>query len=599
MQKWVQTLTGLMMSAFLALGLGAKARAQTPEDALPENAPVEAVAPAEEDGSAAAQNQTQQEETIPETDGEDTIPETQQQETTGSSAGTDVTTPEAAGTDSTAPSVGTEIPGTAGTSETLLPPAPADETAVPAASVPGQGNPSLLSDSAGMTRQAVVPAPAADGMITLSAPLDTTSLRRNAFVLTSVGSAPAPAGSSGEDDTDSTASGTPVITVGSTEVDGSQDVTGTNWRYLAESGRLVMVNYDGSAGNVVTGENGASILAAGINRIGTLSCSGDVVILGTGILLVDNVQMIGESTLSLQTNTDIYADGTGSVAMFLKQEDGTYLLVNGDVTGILDECYELPDNVTLVVPEDSSLSIQSIWAKTVTDSSGGTTVSYTTQGGENTADTTYEISSASLSVNKLLSSGAVYLRSLTEGDVYAAASLFLRGTGSVLSELFTSGTTFVDLGNNTTVENLTASGKTTVVIHQNETIGNVTITTGGEVTVYPRSLMDEGETLHITGKISGGNVLASGGHVVLGPGATFSNGGGVTGSVGNIAYNPVILNNSSSIQLPDCPSPTVASWQNAPKNLREQLIEQQEFAMEFGRLPDANHIPIYIDGSSW
>ncbi|MBR3124006.1 MAG: hypothetical protein IKF42_01035, partial [Mogibacterium sp.] len=43
-------------------------------------------------------------------------------------------------------------------------------------------------------------------------------------------------------------------------------------------------------------------------------------------------------------------------AVFLRQDDGSYKLINGGITGILDETYEL-DNLNLVLPEGSSLTI--------------------------------------------------------------------------------------------------------------------------------------------------------------------------------------------------------------------------------------------------
>ena len=84
---------------------------------------------------------------------------------------------------------------------------------------------------------------------------------------------------------------------------------------------------------------------------GKLLCNGNVAILGTGIMMVDEVEMGADSTLSLQTNTDIYEDGTGSVAFFLKTGEKEYTLANGDigVTGILDEQYTVK-GVKLIVP---------------------------------------------------------------------------------------------------------------------------------------------------------------------------------------------------------------------------------------------------------
>ena len=55
-------------------------------------------------------------------------------------------------------------------------------------------------------------------------------------------------------------------------------------------------------------------------------------------------------------------------AVFVKQDDGTYLLINGNpndeenpgITAILDGDCALPEGVTLVIPEDSHLLLQSV-----------------------------------------------------------------------------------------------------------------------------------------------------------------------------------------------------------------------------------------------
>ena len=78
-------------------------------------------------------------------------------------------------------------------------------------------------------------------------------------------------------------------------------------------------------------------------------------------MMVDEVEMGADSTLSLQTNTDIYEDGTGSVAFFLKTGEEEYTLANGDigVTGILDEQYTVK-GVKLIVPSQSKLLLNSV-----------------------------------------------------------------------------------------------------------------------------------------------------------------------------------------------------------------------------------------------
>ena len=143
-----------------------------------------------------------------------------------------------------------------------------------------------------------------------------------------------------------------------TENKSSEDGT---MRFLSDTGRLVLIDHDGSAESIGSSTGGNTILAAGVNRIGTLTCNGDVEIIGTGILLVDNVELGDDGSLSLQTNTDIYKDETGSVALFIKTGENEYTLANGEVTGILDEEYTIK-GVKLIVPDKSRLMLNSVGA---------------------------------------------------------------------------------------------------------------------------------------------------------------------------------------------------------------------------------------------
>lgn len=131
--------------------------------------------------------------------------------------------------------------------------------------------------------------------------------------------------------------------------------SGKGWRYDGQS--ISMVNND-TAVDVHAEGQGIELSAAGFNRIGTLYADGDVNITGTGILLIDTIDMLEGTRLNLLTNTAIYEDGAGSVAVFARQEDGSYLLINGSVNGILDDTYSIPADVHLVIPKDSSLDMR-------------------------------------------------------------------------------------------------------------------------------------------------------------------------------------------------------------------------------------------------
>ena len=74
-----------------------------------------------------------------------------------------------------------------------------------------------------------------------------------------------------------------------------------------EDGSYVLVNHTGSENLQADGD--ITILAAGLNRIASISGAGKVNIAGTGILLVDSLK--GE--LDLMTLTDIYDEGSTAV----------------------------------------------------------------------------------------------------------------------------------------------------------------------------------------------------------------------------------------------------------------------------------------------
>ena len=138
---------------------------------------------------------------------------------------------------------------------------------------------------------------------------------------------------------------------------------------VRDDGSFVLVNHTGTENLHADGD--VSILAAGLNRISSITGTGTVQITGTGILLVDSL----EGNLEFQTFTDVYSSDPyqkGSVAVFVKQTDGTYLLVNGTVPGLLDEEYRV-EGVTLVMPEETSLLLFGTGAKPAVDENGNVT----------------------------------------------------------------------------------------------------------------------------------------------------------------------------------------------------------------------------------
>ncbi len=153
---------------------------------------------------------------------------------------------------------------------------------------------------------------------------------------------------------------TPVLTVAGETVDLTAGGSGAGWSYDAQDSSVVLVNFDGSTQSITTTASDVTIKAAGLNRLEKLSVDGDIHLIGTGILLVDKIEMTEGKSFSLQPNKEIYGEDGGSVAVFLKQEDGSYLLINDAVTGLLDEKYTLPEGVTLVMPEGTELKLQSL-----------------------------------------------------------------------------------------------------------------------------------------------------------------------------------------------------------------------------------------------
>ena len=147
------------------------------------------------------------------------------------------------------------------------------------------------------------------------------------------------------------------------ETSGTQNPVAATLTQL-EDGSYVLVNHTGTESLQADGD--ITILAAGLNRVSSISGAGKVNIAGTGILLVDSL----EGELDLMTLTDVY--DKGSTAVFVKQTDGSYLLVNGAVPGILDEEYTIND-ASLVMPDQSSLLLCGTGAEAIRDNDGNVT----------------------------------------------------------------------------------------------------------------------------------------------------------------------------------------------------------------------------------
>ena len=105
---------------------------------------------------------------------------------------------------------------------------------------------------------------------------------------------------------------------------------------------------------------GMSSMGGGLKRI---SGSGDIDLAGTGILLVDEIELSESSKFSLYPYGTIYS--SGSVAVFLKEAgtENSYRMINGaSVEGVLDERYVIPAGIKLIVPANAVLRLETVMA---------------------------------------------------------------------------------------------------------------------------------------------------------------------------------------------------------------------------------------------
>ena len=159
------------------------------------------------------------------------------------------------------------------------------------------------------------------------------------------------------------------ITIAGTALDGSSNGSGDGWSYDSSNNTIVLDGLKDKTDITASG-TGVTIVTTGISRIGTLSFNGQIDIIGTGIVLIDEIEFSESSALNLHSIAEFYGEDGGSAALFLRQEDGNYKLINGDVTGVIDDEIVLPEGTTLVMPEDSSLRITSLFVKINYDEDG-------------------------------------------------------------------------------------------------------------------------------------------------------------------------------------------------------------------------------------
>ena len=165
------------------------------------------------------------------------------------------------------------------------------------------------------------------------------------------------------------ASGSGKVSIGTVTFNTGDDVV-SGWNSDFESGwknvageYVAMVNYDGSGASLVSETDNLTIVAAGLNRLKRISGSGNINLAGTGILLVDEIELSEGSKFSLYPYGTIYS--SGSVAVFLKEAgtENSYRMINGaSVEGVLDERYVIPAGIKLIVPANAVLRLETVMA---------------------------------------------------------------------------------------------------------------------------------------------------------------------------------------------------------------------------------------------
>ena len=416
MKKWIQNTAGLILSVFLTLGLGVKVRAAgEEEDALPAPAPTEAAEPApaapEPAETAPVTEAPKPVEAVPaaeaskpvETAPVDETPKAAEPEPAAEAPksseaahadGASAPAEEPAPVEVPSPVEAPEPVEEAAPIEVLTPvEAPVsvaedapDEESVPVEVITPVEAPAPIDESTPVEEDAPVEPPApiedltpaedpspaeepfpAEGSVTSEEPVAAAAVpsAENPVPVPARSAAPMRALSSSTANGTGGESGDPAgapdedVSAGIT-VGGKDASEEDGWTYDELSGQVGLINFDRADIDIVSsGLNGLNIAAAGLNRLRSIVSEGDVSVTGTGLMLVDSVELGENSGFYLNTPTDIYADGTGSVALFIKSGENEYTLVNGSVVGLLDEQYTLT-GVNLVVPDGSTLFLNSL-----------------------------------------------------------------------------------------------------------------------------------------------------------------------------------------------------------------------------------------------
>ena len=369
------------------------------------------------------------------------------------------------------------------------------------------------------------------------------------------------------------------ITVAGKKLDGNEDGSGKGWTYEKESGRIVLRDFTDKA-DILSDGTGVDIVTTGFNRIGTLSCDGDINVVGTGILLVDRLELPEGKALNLMPLKEYYGENGGSVAVFLKQNDGSYSLINGSVAGIVDEEIVIPDKTKLVLPYGTSLDLKAVRFRIITDDEGNTTVTDVTDevlpegdfgpnihyyGGGLSVSNLVISEGASVSshdLGTLLKSGIRVTDSLvnngiiTGGDVvilgdYSGKGIIEKadielGKGQSSSLSVTDST--IRLSGSYVLDQIISGGDSCIYYGGETEIRRLKISDGDTLRIYSLNDLGRSNVLKLTESIDDGNVYISSGIAELGKDLKLINGGTISTEdpqiVGNIVTGAPIFNYS-------------------------------------------------------
>ena len=361
----------------------------------------------------------------------------------------------------------------------------------------------------------------------------------------------------------SAASSKKSITIAGTTLDKDKSNSGSGWSYDNESDTILLRNFSGRK-DITSDGTGVKIVTSGLNRIGKLSVDGQIDLIGSGILLVDEIELAKGCDFNLLPVKEMYGENGGGAAVFLRQKDGTYRLINGRVSGVIDETIVINDGTTLVIPAESTLELKALGRRTTIDEDGNIlSDEYFSQPEEfNESEDNAKYYAGKLEVsNLIIEAGAsvinnalgeyaaggvtVYDRLVNNGTVtggtidingdYSGNGVIKKATVRVKKEQTTSFSiedSDLFLTGNSTVNNLRTSGRSFLYYDGETTVRNIEGTDGSTLRIYKRRKPGEGSTVKLTGTADKITVYIGSGTAELGSSFRCANGGKIISTLG-------------------------------------------------------------------